>query len=59
MNGQYIKEMRAALGWSANRLSKKIGVHYNTIYNWEKHPQQELTDNQAKLVELALKGGES
>ena len=33
--GQILREKRQAKGWSLNELSKKIGVHYNTIACWE------------------------
>ena len=36
MYGQTIKALRAHLGWSQQKLAKRIGVNPSTVRQWEK-----------------------
>ena len=36
MRASEIKKIRKVLKWSYRKFSEETGIHYNTIYRWEK-----------------------
>lgn len=47
-----IKELREGMGWSRAKLGAKLGVHYNTVGNWEDGTSEPKSSQLAKMARL-------
>lgn len=47
-----IKELREAMGWSQVQLGEKLGVHFNTVGNWEDGTSEPKSSMLAKMASL-------
>ena len=47
-----IKELREGMGWSQAKLGAKLGVHYNTVGNWEDGTSEPKSSQLAKMARL-------
>jgi len=52
--GKASAEFRAAMGWGRERLAQKVGVGWQTIYNWERRGQVPHPKHLAALKAVIL-----
>jgi DNA-binding transcriptional regulator YiaG len=50
--GELIRELRLEKGLEQRELAKRLGVHRNTVYDWETDRHRPSPKNMGRLVQL-------